>query len=231
MRFVAFLVIAVGVLVFIVVPLVAGPILTGMARDAGFRGATVSLDLFGSSILSGRAPGVRLQGSDVTIPHGTVASLDVTLHDVGLDRSFSSISGELHRLELSAPGGRRIRVESVTLDGPADAALARGTLDAEQAGALVRLAIEDAGFSVDEVRLRDGSIQVRRSGISAEGSLRVAGGALLLETAILEPLVLLAPAPSESWRLEDVTVASTGMTVDVIVDAAALAKGLPAAGG
>jgi len=84
---------------------------------------------------------------------------------------------------------------------------------------LVREIAGQAGVAVDAVTLRDGSLTIERDGQATQAQLRVAGDALILEPAGTDPVVLLAPAPSESWRLRDVRITPAGMMVDVTVDA------------
>lgn len=221
LRFTVFALLLVALVVFLVVPLVVGPILTSMVRQAGLEGddVTVSVDLLGPAILSGRAEGLRVRATDVRVPRAVIDSLDVTLHGVSIfDRSFRTVRGTLAGLEVQGPEGEPVHVASVDLDGPADAALARGRLDAPEAERLIRRAIEDAGVTVDDVWLRDDSVRVSLGDNWAEGRLRVAGGSLVLENDLTEPLLLLTPAPSEPWRLDAVRVEPTALTLDLILD-------------
>jgi hypothetical protein len=66
-RFAAFSAALIALLVFVVIPVVAGPIISGLVRDAGLVGddVEVSVDLLGSGILGGRVPSVRLQADDL----------------------------------------------------------------------------------------------------------------------------------------------------------------------
>ena len=232
LRFLLFTALLVALVIFIVVPLAAGPLLSSMARDAGLEGddVRVSLDLFGPSLFDGRAHGLRVQATEVRVPRAVIGELDVTLQGVSFaDRSFESVNGTLTGLEVSGPGGEPLVVESVTLSGPSDDTLARGRLAAGEAETLIERAIEDAGLPVDAVRLGSGVVTVTRDGISGDGTLRVAGGALLLESEFTEPLVLLAPAPSESWRLAQVDIDPAAMTVDLTLDAAEFWEDVPGA--
>jgi hypothetical protein len=233
LRFLLFTALLVGLVVFLVVPLVAGPLLTTMAREAGLEGddVRISLDLFGPSLLDGRAQSVRVQATEVRVPRALIGGMDVTLEAVSFgDRSFENVTGTLTDLRVTGPGGEEIVVDSVTLSGPSQETLARGRLPAAQAEVLIERAIEDSGFAVDSVDLGSGVVTVIRNGVSGDGTLRVAGSALLLESGITEPLVLLAPAPSESWRLADVRIDQAEMTVDLTLDAAAFWEEVPGAG-
>ncbi len=225
-RFAAFSAALIALLVFVVIPVVAGPIISGLVRDAGLVGddVEVSVDVLGPSILSGRVPSLRLQADDVQVPRALIGRLDVTLSDVSAaDRSFESISGTLRDVGVMGPGGLRLVVEAIDVEGPAEATRATGRLDPSESEALVREIAGQAGLDVDEVALGDGSLTIRQGGQASEAYLLVAGEALLLEMADAESVVLLAPAPSESWRLQDVHVTPEGMVVELTVDLRGLA--------
>jgi len=221
-KFAAFSALLIALLVFVVIPVVAGPIISGLARDAGVQGddLDVSVDLFGPSVLTGRVPSVRVQADDVEVPRAVIGRVDVMLTDVSpSDRSFASISGTLHEVQVRGPGGLAMVVQTIDLEGPAEATRATGSLDRTASEQLIREIAGQAGVEVDGVILRDGSLTIDRDGQAAEARLRVAGDALILEPAGADPVVLLAPAPSESWRLRDVRVTPAGMMVDLTVDA------------
>ncbi|MBA3307368.1 MAG: hypothetical protein H0T04_01645 [Chloroflexi bacterium] len=76
---------------------------------------------------------------------------------------------------------------------------------------------------MDEITLGDGVLAIQQGGQTTQAQVRVTGEALLLEMADAEPVVLLAPAPSESWRLQDVRVTPEGMVVELTVDLRGLA--------
>lgn len=226
-KFAAFSAALIALLVFVIIPVAAGPIISGVLRDAGVVGddMDVSVDLLGPSILSGRAPSVRLRADDVEVPRAVIGHIDVTLTEVSVsDRSFESISGTLHDVRVTGPGGTALVVEDIDLDGPAEATRATGRMDRPESEALVREIAQQAGVDVEEVSLGEGSLTIEHGGRATEAHLRVAGDALILETAGADPVVLLAPAPSESWRLRDVRITPDGMTVDLTVDARDLAS-------
>ena len=109
-RFALFATIMVSLLVFVLVPMAAGMLLGSVARDAGLGGdgVKVSVNLLGPGLLAGRAESVNVQGDNVSVPHGVVGHLDLTLGDVSLaDHSFSTVSGRLTDVTLNGPGGLR----------------------------------------------------------------------------------------------------------------------------
>ncbi len=230
-KFGAFSTVLIALLVFVIIPVVAGPMISGIVRDAGVQGddLDVSVDLFGPSILTGRAPSVRVQADDVEVPRAVIGRVDVTLTDVSVpDRSFASISGTLDDVRVTGPGGLALVVQTIDLEGPAEATRATGSMDRTGSEALVREIAGQAGVQLDEVTLGEGSLTVEQDGRATEAQLRVAGDALILDAEEADPVVLLAPAPSESWRLKDVRVTPDGMVVELTVDARELASQMSA---
>jgi hypothetical protein len=229
LRFVLFGAVAVALVVFVAVPLLAGPILSSMVRDAGFAGQDlhVGVNLVGTGILSGRAESVHVQARNINVPHGMVGDMDLTLHDVSaMDRSFSAVSGTLHDVHVSGPNGIPVVVNTVDLSGPATTAQARGTISGPDAERLVSAAAAASGTKVDSVRLSQGGLTVSSGGRTTQARLRVAGRALILDHEGAST-VLVAPAPSEDWHLEGVSITPTSIQVDLEVDVRALAANLP----
>lgn len=230
-KFAVFSAALIALLVFVVIPVVAGPLISGLARDAGLVGddVEVSVDLLGPGIISGRAPSVRFQGNEVVVSRAVIGRVDLTLTEVSFsDRSFETVSGTLYEVRVTGPGDVAIVVDVIDLEGPAQATRATGRLDRPESEALVREIARQAGLDVDDVILGDGLITIQQGGQSVDARLRVAGDALILDPAGVEPIVLLAPAPSESWRLSDVVITPEGMTVDLTVDVRDLASRMSA---
>jgi hypothetical protein len=231
-RFALFTTILVGLLAFFVVPLVAATLLGSIARDAGLHGDNVSVtvNLFGPGLLSGRAESVHLEGTNVNVPHGVVGDMDMTLSDVSIaDHSFSTVSGTLLNLRLSGPGGTSVNVRSVDVQGPSNRARANGTIGAADARALVQAVATNAGVPVDSVQLKDGTITLIKGNLHTEAALRVSGTALVLDRGGVQSTVLLSPATSEDWQLQSVSVTPAGIQVGMTVDAVGLAQTLSTA--
>jgi hypothetical protein len=225
LRFAVFATIMVAVLVFVVVPIAAGSLLGSLARDAGIGGDTVkvSVNLLGPGILSGRAESVNIQGDNVNVPHGVVGHLDLTLGDVSLsDHTFSTVSGQLTDVRLSGLGGSVV-VSSVEVDGPSNRTRANGTVTASEARKLVKQVATTTGVAVDSVQLNDGSLTLVTNGHRTDATLRIAGTALVLDRPGEQSTVLFAPATSEDWQLQSVSVATDGIQLGLSVNAAKLA--------
>lgn len=224
LRFAAFFIILVGLLVFVVAPAVVSPFLTQMLRDTGLRGEglNVSLDYFDPSLISGRAERLTVSGDNVELPPALVGSLDLALGEVSfVDRTFETITGELSDVTLAA-GGLTVEVTRVTLDGPASAASATARFSSSQTQQLVQRAARRAGLNVDEVRLVDERLQLSLGGVETQAAIAVRGGALVLSPEIGPAVLLLQPAPSDPWRLSDAWVASSGVTVSGVFDATSM---------
>lgn len=231
-KFSVFSTLLVAVLVLIAIPLLAGPLLEGIARDAGLEGdrVEVSVNLLGPSLLSGRAPEVRVRADEVALPRGVIGRLDLTLHGVSpASRTFESVTGHLEDVRVSGPGGANVRVRSVQLEGPARSTRARAELSKEDSEQLVAQVARDAGLQVDRVRLEAGRILLGRGDGDTEARFRVAGAALILETDSSQEIVI-APAPSEPWRLEDVRITQDGLEIELTVDSLRLAEVVRLAG-
>jgi hypothetical protein len=229
LRFVLFAAVAVALILLVAVPLLIGPVVSSMVRDAGFPGKDLHVDvnLVGGGLFSGRAESVHVQARNVNVPHGLVGDVDLTLQDVSaVDHTFSAVSGTLHNVQVSGPNGIPVVVDTVDLNGPATTAQARGTISGADAERLVSAAASAAGAGVDSVKLGQGSLRVTSGGKTTDGRLRVAGRALILDRDGTST-VLIAPAPSEHWHLENVSITPGSIRVDLEVDVRALAKDLP----
>jgi hypothetical protein len=71
----------------------------------------------------------------------------------------------------------------------------------------------------------DGGLRLRVGGLEVGAGISVEGGALVLRPEVGPPIVLIQPATSDPWTLEEAYFSSNGITVRGTVDAARLAKG------
>ena len=230
LRFAAFSVFMVGLLVFVVVPAVASPMLTQMVRDVGLRGddLNVSIEYFDPSLLGGNAESLTIRGRNVELPPALVGNLDLRFGNVSLiDRTFETITGQLDNVTLAA-GGLTVQVASVQVDGPAAAALATGRFSADQTELLVEGAARRAGLELEDVRLVDGGLRMSLAGLETGAGIAVQGGALVLSPEAGPAVLLMQPAPSDPWRLSEAFVSSSGVTVRGVFDATTLAGDLVA---
>ena len=228
LRFLLFLVVVVGLLVFVVVPAVASPLLTQAVRDAGLQAdeLDVRLEAFDASLLAGRLARLRVQATNAGIPPASIGRLDLSFDGVGFfSRDFEAVRGELRDVAVGA-GGLALAVSSVTVDGPANAAHASGLLDRAQTRQLIRAAAQRVGVTVSDIELGDGGLTVAFAGFPVSAAITVRGGALVLEPAVGPPVLLLQPAPSDAWRLSEAYVTRDGLTISGVIDAARLAEGL-----
>ena len=224
--FLLFFGVVAGALVFVVVPALVSPALTQYVLGMGVKAddLKVSVDTFDPALLSGRAGHVRVEGTNVQIGRATVGQLDLTLGDVSFfDRSFGSVDGQLDDVALAA-GGMSASADEVQLTGPAGDATATGRFDSQQSEDMIKAAARRVGVPLDEARLVDGGLHLTVAGIEVGAGISVEGGALILRPAIGPPILLLQPATSDPWRLEEAYVSPSGITVRGTVDAARLAQ-------
>ncbi|HWH23673.1 MAG TPA: LmeA family phospholipid-binding protein [Candidatus Limnocylindria bacterium] len=230
LRFVVFAVLLVGLLVLVVVPMVASPLLAQVLRDAGFEADEVSVQInpLDPSLLSGRAERVHIRASNVQIEQANIGDLDLILGGVSLsDRSFETVSGVLRDVSLRA-GGLSLLADSVRLDGPSDATAVTGYLGAVEAGQLIADAARRHGLVLDDVELENGRLKLRSGGVKLGAEVAVRGGALVLQPDNGPQVLLLQPAPAEPWRLSEVWIGSDGVNIRGVVDTQRLTNRLTA---
>jgi hypothetical protein len=224
-RFAIFFVLLVGVLVFIVLPALISPLLTQYVRDQGVEAEqlTVSVDFFDPALLWGR---LHVVASGVQVGKASVGSLDLTLGNVSLfDRTFETLSGTLTDVTVTA-SGLSAQATRVDVAGPAEAASATGQFDSQQSADLVRAAAQRASIPLDDAQLVDGGLRLVIAGVSMTAGIGVEGGALVLRPPVGDPILLLQPAPSDPWRLDEAYVTATGITVRGTVDSTRFAPGM-----
>ena len=225
--FLLFFVVVAGAMLFLAVPLVVNPMLTQAVRDMGVQAddLRVSVDALDPALLTGRAGHVRVQGTDVKIGRATVGTLDLTLGDVSfIDRTFGTVNGKLSDVAVSA-GGLSASADEVDVAGPSSDASATGKFDGAQSEDLVKAAAKRMGVPLDDADLVDGGLRLTVGGFEVGAGISVEGGALVLRPQIGPPILLIQPATSDPWRLEDAYVTPSGITVRGTVDAARLAEG------
>jgi hypothetical protein len=228
LRFVVFFVLLLGVFVLVVLPLLLSPLLTQMVRDAGLRSGTldVTVAALDPTLLLGRSRLVRLVATDVDAAPARIGHMDISVGEASyFDRTFETVDGELADIELDVRGDTA-RIASIRVDGPADAASALATLTPTQTEHLVRMAAQRVGVNVDSVIVTDSGVLVNVAGVETQARLAVQGGALLLDPGIGVAVVLLQPAPSDPWSIEEAWISSEGLNVRGTVDMRRLAASL-----
>jgi hypothetical protein len=225
-RFVAFFVMLVGLLVFLVLPAVVSPLLTQYVREMGVKAddLRVTVDAFDPGLFAGRATRLRVEGTNVEIGRARVGELDLTFGNVSIfDRSFETLSGSLDDV-IVVGGGMSAAAAEVNVVGPAGSASATGRFDDEQSEEMVKAAARRVGVTLDDARLVDGGLRLTVGGIEVGAGIAVEGGALVLRPAFGDPVLLLQPATSDPWRLDEAYVSPSGITVLGTVDASRIAR-------
>jgi hypothetical protein len=227
LSFLLFFIVVVGVMLFLAVPLVINPMLTQTVRDMGVKAddLKVSVDALDPALLQGRATRLHVLGTNVEIGRATVGELDLTLGDVSFfDRTFGSVNGKLGDVAVSA-GGISASANEVDVSGPSTAAVATGHFDPAQSADIVKAAAKRVGVPLDDAQLVDGGLRLTVAGLQLGAGVSVEGGALVLTPEIGPQIVLVQPATSDPWTLEEAYVSPSGITVRGTVDATRVAKG------
>jgi hypothetical protein len=220
LRFLAFFVLLVAAFVLVALPLLLGPLLTDMVRNAGMKADTLSVSVapFDPTLLLGRARKVTLIASGVDASPARIGSVNLSVGDASyFDRSFQTVTGSIDDVTVTV-NDAPVHIGDVSVDGPADAASATARLSATDTDRLIRLAGRRAGLIIDEVHVGDSGVTVKVSGIESDAKLAVSGGALVLDPGVGGPIVLLQPAPSDPWQLKEAWVSADGLNVRAVVD-------------
>ena len=198
LRFVTLFVLLVAGFVLLVLPFLLSPLLTQMVRDSGLRAATldVTVAALDPTLLLGRSRLVRLVATDVDASPARIGRMDIAVGDASY------------------------------FDRPAEAASAVATLTPDQTESLVRMAARRAGVKVDSVTVGDTGVVVNVDGVEEQARLAVQGGALLLDPGVGGAIVLLQPAPSDPWALQEAWISPDGLNVRGTVDMERLAAGV-----
>jgi hypothetical protein len=168
---------------------------------------------------------MHISADDVELSPATVGSLELTLGDVSFfDQTWQRVDGEIRDIRLTT-GGQTFAVDTLTVDGPADAANATVRLSADETEALIRFAAEREGLRVDDVRFSDTGVRVGLAGVQADAQLDVRGGALVLVSPTGDGgVALIQPAPSDPWQLSEAWVSDEGLNLRGVVDTTQLVE-------
>ena len=224
--FLVFVGVLVAVLVFLVAPALARPLIASLVNDA-LPFDSESLDIgveVGPSLLAGEVDAVTIRGRDLQSDNISIGSLELTINGVSTgDRTFRSSEGRLEDAEVRLDDGTVVSITLVELGGPSDAAEATATMDAEATEGLVRAKLAEAGILHDSVRLSEGVVEVSAGGQTVRSTIEVRDdGLFLVADRPLPPLALIQTDPSEAWHVSAATVSSDGLRLALTLDAEAL---------
>jgi hypothetical protein len=229
--FLRFLVLFVGlgaVLVLVVLPLALSPVLTQQVREMGLRSETlqVSVAMFDPLLVLGRSKLVSLEATGVDVASGRIGRLELALANASyFDRSYETVSGQLTDLDVTI-GNETFGASEIAIEGPAEAAAATIRMSEAEATQLIKAAARRAGLTVDDVQLTDSGVRVAVRGLETAANVAVRGGALVIDTEASEPIVLVQPATSDPWRLEEAWVSAESLNVRGTVDVESLVSEL-----
>jgi hypothetical protein len=233
LRFLAFFAVLLAAFELIALPLLLGPLLTDYVRNAGLKSGTLSVTVapFDPTLVLGRARRVTLIATNVDAAPAAIGSLNLSIGNASyFDRSFETVSGTLDDLTVTINGNETVHVGDVSIDGPAAAANATAHLSATDTDRLIRLAGTRAGLTIDAVHVGDAGVSVSVAGRDAAAKLTVSGGALVLDPGVGSAIVLLQPAPSDPWKLDEAWVTADGLNVRATVDMTKLTDKLASSG-
>jgi hypothetical protein len=233
LRFAVFFVVLLVVFVLVGFPLLLGPFLTGVVRDAGLKSDTLSVTVapFDPTLLFGKARRVTLIASGVQASPAAIGEINLSIGNASyFDRTFETVDGEIDDVTLTVNKNDQVHVGTISVNGPAEAANATAHLSATDTERLIRLAGTRAGLAIDDVRMSANGVMVEVGGVDSSARLTVSGGALVLEPGGGGSIVLLQPAASDPWKLQEAYVDADGLNVRAVVDMARITRNVTGSG-
>lgn len=216
--------------VWFALPPILGGVAVGMLRDAGLQAADMRVDVSADPplrLIGLAADRVRVRATGVEIETLQAESVDLTLREVSLrDRTFETIEGRIEGASLTPTQGPTIRVSTVQVSGPPEAALMTMTLSEDDVAAIVRSTIaRSLGLEATDVVLDSPDrLTFRMGGETIGGRLRIdeTGGLVFTEDRGQITLDLFRSTPSDpavlrSARVEGNSLEVTG-TLDVLAE-------------
>jgi hypothetical protein len=225
--FLFFLTVLVALAAAFLVPAVVAPWVASAVRDAspfGDQPIDVEVDMDAIGLIRGTVGEIRISGRDLERDGVRIASLAVSVHDVGIgDHEFRAVDGGLESIliPLGDPGAAPdLEITRIDLSGPSEAIVAEVRLDQPAALTFVTRSFADQGVDVTDMELINGALSFVIFGERVQVALEVIDGSLAIADILgAGQLDLLVPQPDDPWRLAGVTVTSSGMVLDASVDA------------
>jgi hypothetical protein len=218
----------VGILaVWVALPPVLGGVTTAGLSAAGFSGQDTAVSVDASPplrLVTLHADEVTIKSRQATLHDLSMATVDLTLHDVGLvDRSFDRLDGTLTGVRFQPPGAGTFQASRVTVTGPPGAALLSISLSPGDVRAVASSAGEASlGAAPTEVVLSaPDRITFTIGGRSVVGRLAIdAGGGLVLRPSSgpVASVDLLRPTPNLPLKLRSFAVTAGGLDVVGTID-------------
>ena len=162
---------------------------------------------------------MTLVATGVDVSPARIGAMNIAIGDASyFDRSFQTVSGSIDDVTLQVNGTDTVHVGDISVNGPTAAASATAHLSATDTDRLIRLAATRAGLIVQAIQIGDSGVTVKISGVQSSAKLTVSGGALVLDPGVGGAIVLLQPAPSDPWTLQEAWVSADGLNVRATVD-------------
>jgi hypothetical protein len=226
LRFVVFVTALVSILVVVVGPLVARPLIEALVRDAlPFEDDSVTVAVgLGPSLLAGEIETLSIEGRELRTDQVTIGRLKVDLAGFNvIDRSFKDIDGRLEDVELELEDNPLVVVDRVELGGRSEALTASVTLDARSTEQVVRSKLAELGIQPDAVRLTAGSLEIEAQGATVRATMSAHDGGLYLEAGRLAPpIALLESGELGPWLVMSATISASGLVIEATTTLEAL---------
>jgi hypothetical protein len=223
--------IVIAFLVVVGLPALAGGILTASVSAAGLVADDTAVTVTSSpptDLLGLHADTVRVTATDATFRGMRIGGLDLALGDVGiLDRSATTVDGELRDVTVRTADGRDLVIERIVLLGGRDRITTTSTMASDEVEALLSTAIEGAlGVRPASVRLAAPDQVVIKAGVTISGRLAVSrGGDLVIRAAEGftdgSPVMVVRAGDDLPITLTSVLVTAGGdlqLTGDLVID-------------
>jgi hypothetical protein len=225
--FLAFSAVLIGMLLLVVVPWLARPLVVDAVRAAlpfGDQPVDVGVELDGPGLLAGYVGEIRLSGGALAAGDASIGTLDVAVRRVALGgRQFEAMDGTLRDVAIPLDDGSTLVVESVALSGPSTDVRAQATIRPADAEALVSNTLVSVGLIPDQVLLVEGGVQVDLLGQRVVLPLITDAGAIVIESLMgFEAVPVVAPRLGDPWAITSVVVRASGLEIVASVDAEAL---------
>ncbi len=216
---IAAIVVVVAVLWF-TLPFVASALALAALNSSGFTGTDTKVEVSSSpplALLALHADSIHITSTNAGIAGLHADSLDVTLGNVGLlGRSMGTVDGTLDGVQVGAPNGDPIDIESITLNGSGTATVATATLTMAQAETLAESQLGAQTGLTGTVKLKSPNVVVLTiAGRSGTGRLITANGALILvpDSSALPSVTLIAPSDTNPLHISSVAVGTDTVTL------------------
>jgi len=205
-------------------PLGAGFLATSALNASGFTGTNTSVEVSANpppALLTGKADTIRIRSDSVYVGDLRAASMDVTLHDVGLlSRKIGSVDGTLDGVRIAVPNGDSLTVDTVDIHGTATAADAALTVSSQAIANVAATMLLASGIKATVSLQEPNGVTIVVLGKKQLGTLAVSNGTLLMvpTAKAIPPIALIVPGTGNPFKLTSVAVKGQQVTLGGTID-------------